>query len=41
MMYKDINDVIAAQTDLVKVLAKFTLKPVRMADANKKEWRED
>jgi hypothetical protein len=29
------------QTDLVKVLAKFTPKIVRMADANRKEGRED
>ncbi|MFN8354809.1 MAG: RtcB family protein [Spirosomataceae bacterium] len=41
MVYKDINNVIAAQTDLVKVLAKFTPKIVRMADANRKEGRED
>lgn len=41
MVYKDINDVIAAQTNLVKVLAKFTPKIVRMADANRKEGRED
>jgi len=41
MVYKDINDVISAQTDLVKVLAKFTPKIVRMADANRKEGRED
>jgi tRNA-splicing ligase RtcB (3'-phosphate/5'-hydroxy nucleic acid ligase) len=41
MVYKDINDVIAAQIDLVKVLAKFTPKIVRMADANRKEGRED
>jgi len=41
MVYKDINEVISAQTDLVKVLAKFTPKIVRMADANRKEGRED
>jgi tRNA-splicing ligase RtcB (3'-phosphate/5'-hydroxy nucleic acid ligase) len=41
MVYKDINSVISAQTDLVKVLAKFTPKIVRMADANRKEGRED
>jgi tRNA-splicing ligase RtcB (3'-phosphate/5'-hydroxy nucleic acid ligase) len=41
MVYKDINTVIGAQTDLVKVLAKFTPKIVRMADANRKEGRED
>lgn len=41
MVYKDINNVISAQTDLVKVLAKFTPKIVRMADANRKEGRED
>ncbi len=41
MVYKDINSVMSAQTDLVKVLAKFTPKIVRMADANRKEGRED
>lgn len=41
MVYKDIHTVINAQTDLVKVLAKFTPKIVRMADANRKEGRED
>lgn len=41
MVYKDINSVISAQNDLVKVLAKFTPKIVRMADANRKEGRED
>jgi tRNA-splicing ligase RtcB (3'-phosphate/5'-hydroxy nucleic acid ligase) len=41
MVYKDINQVISAQTELVKVLAKFTPKIVRMADANKKERSED
>lgn len=41
MVYKNIEDVIAAQTDLVYVLAKFSPKIVRMADANRKEGRED
>jgi tRNA-splicing ligase RtcB len=33
MVYKNIEDVMNAQTDLVKILAKFTPKIVRMADA--------
>jgi tRNA-splicing ligase RtcB len=41
MVYKNIEDVIAAQTDLVSVLAKFSPKIVRMADPNRKEGRED
>jgi tRNA-splicing ligase RtcB (3'-phosphate/5'-hydroxy nucleic acid ligase) len=41
MAYKNIHDVMNAQTDLVKILAKFSPKIVRMADANKKEGRED
>ena len=41
MVYKNIETVIAAQQDLVKVLAKFSPKIVRMADANRKEGRED
>jgi len=41
MVYKDIETVIAAQRELVEVLAKFTPKIVRMADANRKEGRED
>ncbi|MEZ0610124.1 RtcB family protein [Fibrella sp. WM1] len=41
MVYKDIDTVINAQRDLVSVLAKFTPKIVRMADANRKEGRED
>ncbi len=41
MVYKDIETVIDAQRDLVEVLAKFTPKIVRMADANRKEGRED
>lgn len=41
MVYKDIDTVIDAQRDLVSVLAKFTPKIVRMADANRKEGRED
>lgn len=35
--YKDINTVMAAQSDLVEVLAKFTPKIVRMADDGSKE----
>ncbi|SOD80469.1 RtcB family protein [Spirosoma fluviale] len=41
MAYKNIDTVIEAQHDLVDVLAKFTPKIVRMADANRKEGRED
>lgn len=41
MVYKDIETVIGAQRDLVSILAKFTPKIVRMADANRKEGRED
>jgi tRNA-splicing ligase RtcB len=39
MVYKDIEKVMIAQTDLVEILAKFHPKIVRMADAN--EPRED
>lgn len=41
MAYKNIETVISAQNDLVSVLARFTPKIVRMADANRKEGRED
>ncbi|GAB3896047.1 RtcB family protein [Larkinella knui] len=41
MVYKNIETVLDAQRDLVSVLAKFTPKIVRMADANRKEGRED
>ncbi|WP_259016266.1 RtcB family protein [Emticicia fluvialis] len=43
MVYKNIEAVIASQTELVDVLAKFTPKIVRMADAQttRKEGRED
>lgn len=41
MVYKNIETVIASQTDLLEVLARFTPKIVRMADANRKEGRED
>ncbi|GAB3954520.1 RtcB family protein [Spirosoma harenae] len=41
MVYKNIETVIGAQRNLVSVLAKFTPKIVRMADANRKEGRED
>ncbi|HLP11784.1 MAG TPA: RtcB family protein [Flavobacteriales bacterium] len=37
MAYKDIHTVMAAQTELVDVLAKFTPKMVRMADDGSKE----
>lgn len=37
MAYKDINRVMAAQTDLVEVLARFTPKMVRMADDGSRE----
>ncbi|HYG51890.1 MAG TPA: RtcB family protein [Flavobacteriales bacterium] len=37
MAYKDIRAVMAAQTDLVNVLAKFTPKMVRMADDGSRE----
>jgi tRNA-splicing ligase RtcB len=36
MAYKDIHTVMAAQTDLVEVLAKFQPRIVRMADAKEK-----
>ncbi len=39
MAYKDINTVMAAQTDLVEVLAKFKPRIVRMAYS--KERSED
>ena len=38
-MYKDINKVIAGQTDLVDVLAKFEPKVVRMAE-EKAQWTQ-
>jgi tRNA-splicing ligase RtcB (3'-phosphate/5'-hydroxy nucleic acid ligase) len=41
MVYKNIDHVIAAQSELVTVLARFSPKIVRMADANRKEGRED
>ncbi len=37
MAYKDIHTVMAAQTDLVDVLATFTPKLVRMADDGSRE----
>ncbi len=37
MAYKDINKVMAGQTDLVDVVAKFTPKMVRMADDGSRE----
>ena len=37
MAYKDINKVMAAQTDLVDIVAKFTPKLVRMADDGSRE----
>jgi tRNA-splicing ligase RtcB len=36
MAYKDIHTVMAAQSDLVEVLAKFEPRIVRMADAREK-----
>jgi tRNA-splicing ligase RtcB len=36
MAYKDINAVMAAQNDLVEVLAKFEPRIVRVADAREK-----
>lgn len=36
LVYKDINAVIAAQTDLVDVVARFSPRIVRMADAGEK-----
>jgi tRNA-splicing ligase RtcB (3'-phosphate/5'-hydroxy nucleic acid ligase) len=36
LVYKDINAVIAAQTDLVDVVARFTPRIVRMADAGER-----
>jgi tRNA-splicing ligase RtcB len=41
MVYKDIEQVMQAQTDLVEILAKFHPKVVRMADADRKQARED
>jgi tRNA-splicing ligase RtcB len=37
MAYKDIHQVMAAQTELVEVVAKFTPKMVRMADDGSRE----
>src|SRR6185295_14963061 len=37
MAYKDINTVMAAQNELVNVIAKFTPKMVRMADDGSRE----
>ena len=37
MAYKDINQVMEAQKDLVDVVAKFTPKLVRMADDGSRE----
>jgi tRNA-splicing ligase RtcB len=36
LVYKDINAVIAAQIDLVDVVARFTPRIVRMADAGER-----
>ena len=41
MVYKNIHDVINAQNELIKPLATFHPKIVRMADAKRKEPRED
>jgi tRNA-splicing ligase RtcB len=37
MAYKNINDVISAQSDLVDIVARFTPKIVRMADDGTRE----
>jgi tRNA-splicing ligase RtcB len=36
--YKDIDEVMAAQTDLVEVVAKFTPRIVRMAEDRPPKW---
>ena len=36
LVYKDIEQVIAAQTDLVEVVARFDPRIVRMADAGER-----
>ena len=36
LVYKDIHEVMAAQTDLVDVVARFDPRIVRMADAGEK-----
>ncbi|KOY87256.1 RNA 2',3'-cyclic phosphate--5'-hydroxyl ligase [bacterium 336/3] len=42
MAYKDINDVMLAQRDLVEIIAKFSPKVVRMAESDEnKKGRED
>jgi tRNA-splicing ligase RtcB len=41
MVYKDIYEVMKAQEELVSILAKFHPKIVRMADADRKQPRED
>jgi tRNA-splicing ligase RtcB len=41
LVYKDINDVIAAQTDLVDVVARFSPRIVRMADSGEKPEDRD
>jgi tRNA-splicing ligase RtcB (3'-phosphate/5'-hydroxy nucleic acid ligase) len=41
MAYKNIETVIAAQSDLIEVLAKFQPKIVRMADPDKRAKREE
>ncbi len=41
MVYKNIHEVIDAQTELVKPIASFHPRIVRMADARRKEPRED
>jgi tRNA-splicing ligase RtcB len=37
MAYKDIHQVMAAQSDLVDIVAQFTPKMVRMADDGSRE----
>ena len=41
MAYKDIDKVIEAQSDLVKVVGEFTPWIVRMAEEQKKPWEKD
>ncbi|GAB3575742.1 RtcB family protein [Spirosoma luteolum] len=41
MVYKNIETVLDAQRELVQVLARFSPRIVRMADANRREARED
>jgi tRNA-splicing ligase RtcB len=40
MAYKDIHEVMAAQQDLVDIVARFEPRLVKMAPAGKGGWRE-